>query len=169
LATANVGAALSASPLRVTGTATLAGKPVVRRAQSRQRDYVRREDRIEEATRPVALPFAVVAAPPDMLAYCATDRLILTVGKTTELKVLVERKAGFTAKIPIIVQGLPANVTIVSGAEIPENKNETILTLKAEDKAVPGAASLTIFARSVVDELRFSDHAALPVVLTIAK
>lgn len=168
LATANVSAAFSVSPLRVTGTATLGGKTVMRRAQSRERNFVRRDDKIEEATRPVPLPFAVVAAAPDALAYCNTDRLILSVGKTAELKVIVERKAGFTAKIPIIIQGLPANVT-VTGAEIPENKNETILLLKAEDKAVPGTVSLTIFARSLVDELRFTDHATLPVALAITK
>jgi hypothetical protein len=168
LVTADAGAAPSASPLRVTGTATLGGKFVTRRAESRERSYVKRDDKVEESTRPVPLPFAAVSGPSDLIATTGADRLTLVVGKSAELKVSVQRKAGFTAKIPLIVQGLPAGVS-VDGAEVPENKSEATLTLKAEENATVGAATLTILGRSLVDELHFTDHAALPVTLTVAK
>jgi hypothetical protein len=170
LATADTSAAPSAAaPLRVTGTATIAEKPVVRRAESRERRYVKNNDKIEETTRPVPLPLVAVTGPPDLTVTIGVEHLTLTVGKTAELKVSVQRKAGFTAKIPLIIQGLPAGVSAAGTAEIPENKSEATLTLKAEANAGPGEASLTLLARSVVDELQFSDHAALPVTLTIAK
>jgi hypothetical protein len=168
LATADADTLPVASPLRVTGMATIGGKAVVRRAESRERSYVKRDDKVEETTHPVPLPFAAITGPSDVVVTTATDRLTLVSGKTAQLTVRVERKAGFTAKIPLIVQGLPTGVG-VDGAEIPENKNEATLTLKAEGNAAIGAATLTILARSVVDELHFTDHTALPVTLTVAK
>jgi hypothetical protein len=168
LAAADAGAAPVASPLRVTGTATIGGKPVARRAVSREQHYVKRDDRVEETTRPVPLPFAAVTGPPDLTVTTATDHLTLVAGKTAPLTVSVQRKAGFTAKIPLIVQGLPTGVS-VDGAEIPENKTEATLTLKAEGNAAVGSATLTILGRSLVDELHFTDHATLPVTLTVTK
>jgi len=64
----------------------------VHRAESRERSYVKNNDKVEETARPVPLPFAAV-----------------------------------------------------------------------------GAATLTILGRSLVDELHFTDHAALPVILTVSK
>jgi hypothetical protein len=168
IATAEAGVAPSASPLRVTGAATIGGKAIIRRAESRERSYVKKDDKVEETTRPVPFPFAAVTGPPDLIVTTAADRLTLTVGKTVTLKVSVQRKAGFTAKIPLIVQGLPAGVS-VDGAEIPENKSEATLTLKAEGNAAVGEAPLTLLGRSLVDELHFTDHAALLVTLTDAR
>ena len=168
LAAADTGAGLSVSPVRVTGIAPLGGKPVIRRAECREASYTKENDQLKLVTRPVPLPFAAVVGASDLILAAAADRLALTIGKTVELKVSVQRKPDFTAKIPIIVQGLPANVS-VTGAEIPENKTEATLTFKAEGNAAPGDVPLTILGRSLIDELRFTDHAALPVTLTIAK
>ena len=168
LAIADTGATPSVTPLRVTGAATLGGKAITRRAESRERNYVRRDDRIEESFRPVPLPFAAVTGPSDLIVATAADKVTLTIGKTVELKVTITRKAGFIAKVPIIIQGLPANVS-VTGAEIPENKTETTLIFKAEPNAAPGDALLTLLGRSLIDELRFTDHAALAVTLTVVK
>ena len=169
IATADPGTVASAGPLRVTGTASVGGQAVVRRAESRQRDYVKNNDKIEETTRPVPLPLVAVTGPPDLIVTTGAERPTLTVGKTVELKVSVQRKAGFTAKIPLLVQGLPTGVSIAGGAEIPEKGNEATLTLKAEGNAAVGEAAITVVARSVVDELHFSEHLATPVALTVAK
>jgi hypothetical protein len=168
LITADAGSVPVTSPLRISGTATLGGRNETRFAQSHLRTYVKRDDRIEETTRPVRFPFATVTGPSDVIIRTATEAMALVIGKTVECKITVERKAGYAAKIPILIQGLPANIT-VTGAEIPENKNETTVVLKAETAAQPGSATLTIVARCIVDELRFTDHVALPVNLTIAK
>ncbi len=169
LVTADANTSPSAAlPLRVTGTATIDKNTLVRRAESRERNYVKKNDKIEETARAVPLPLAAVTGPPDLIVTTGAERLTLSVSKTAELKVSVQRKTGFTAKIPLIVQGLPAGVSITS-AEIPENKNEATLTLKAEGNAAVGEVTITILGRSVVDELHFSDHAAPPVALTVAK
>lgn len=168
MATADPGAAVSVAPLRVTGTATLGSGPVTRRAESRERSYVKINDKIEATTRPVPLPFAAVTGPSDLLITTGAERLTLAAGKTVEWKVSVQRKAGFTAKIPLLVQGLPAGVS-VAGAEIAENKSEATLTLKAEDNAAIGEVTITLLGQSVVDELHFTEHAAAPIVLTVSK
>jgi hypothetical protein len=170
LATVEAGVPPSAAlPLRVTGTAMVDKNTLVRRAESRERNYVKNNDKVEETTRPVPLALvAVVTGPPDLIVTTGAERFTLSVGKTAELTVSVQRKTGFTAKIPLIVQGLPTGVS-VTGAEIPENKNEATLTFKAESNAAVGEAMITILGRSVVDELHFSDHAAAPIALTIAK
>lgn len=168
LITADTGTALSTAPLRVTATATINGKPAVRRAESREESYFKNNDRLDKTTRPVPMPLATVTGPTDLTITANSERLALTVGKTIELKVSVQRRADFTAKIPIVIQGLPAGIT-VTGAEIPEKANEATITLKAEDNATLGEVNLTILGRSIVDELRFTDHATLPVVLTVSK
>ena len=109
-----------------------------------------------------------MTSPPDLIITTSAERIALAAGKTAELKVSVQRRAGFGAKIPLIVGGLPAGVT-VSGAEIAENGTEATLTLKAETNAAVGEAAITILGRSVVDELHFSDHAAPPVTLAVEK
>jgi hypothetical protein len=169
LATADAGTALAVDLLRVMGTATIGGQAVTRRAESQAESYGKDGDRLVRTTRPAPLALAAVTGPPDVIVTAGGEKLTLAQGKTVEIKVTVQRKAGFTAKIPLIVQGLPANVSVSGGGEIPENKNEVTLTLKAEANAVVGDVTLTILGRSLVDELRFSDHAALPIPLTVTK
>lgn len=169
LATADAGTPVALSPLRVTGTAPLGGQPATRQGESHVPIYVKNGDKLDLTTRPAPLALAAVTGPSDLILTADARPLALAAGKTVEIKVTVQRKAGFTAKIPLIVQGLPTGVSVSGAAEIPENKNEATLTLKAEANAATGDTTLTLLGRSAVDELRFSDHAALPIPLSVTK
>ncbi len=162
-AAANV-APTPAIPLRVIGSA----QGVTRRAQALQEDYVKNNDQLQRNTRPVPLPFAAVTGPADLTVSLATERLELKVGQTVELLVKITRKPGFDAKVPLILTGLPANVS-ATPLEIPEKVSELKVVLKAEANAAVGEVRLQLTARSLVDELHFSPHAAPPVTLNVSK
>ncbi|MBB6053800.1 hypothetical protein [Armatimonas rosea] len=153
-----------ALPLKVTGTA----QGITRRAQALQEEYVKENDQLKRTTRPVPLPYASVTGPSDLLVALASERLELKAGQTAELVVKLTRKPGFDAKVPLIVTGLPAGVS-VTNPEVPEKQSEHKLVFKAEGTAAIGEVRLTLLARSVVDELRFSPHAAPPLTLNVTK
>ncbi|MCX6368901.1 MAG: hypothetical protein NTX57_19645 [Armatimonadetes bacterium] len=163
--TAAASAALSpATPLRLTGTA----QGVTRQAQALQEDYVKNGDQLQRNTRPVPMPLAAVTGPADLTVSLATERLELKVGQTVELLVKITRKPGFDTKVPLILTGLPANVS-AAPLEIPEKVSELKVVLKAEANAAVGEVRLQLTARSLVDELHFSPHAAPPVTLNVSK
>jgi Bacterial pre-peptidase C-terminal domain len=162
-------AAASATPtpvsaLQVTGTA----QGLTRRAQALQEEYVKEGDVLKRTTRPVPMPLASVTGPSDVLVTLATERIELKAGQSVELVVKLTRKPGFDAKIPLIVTGLPTGVT-VTNPEVPEKLGEHKLVFKAEANAAPGEVRLTLTARSVVDELRFSPHLAPLITLNVTK
>ncbi|MDX1931422.1 MAG: PPC domain-containing protein [Capsulimonadales bacterium] len=158
----------AAGRLRIVGTATVNGTTVERTAGSVEVNYLRENDQIKPSMKPVPLPVAAVTGPSDLVLVVPPERIVLKVGGTVALKVSVRRKDDFSAKIPVLVQGLPAGVS-VSGNEIAEKATEATLTFKAEAGAAPGEISLIVVGRSQVDELRFTDHAALPISLMIEK
>src|SRR5207245_1416406 len=76
------GATLQTTAFRVTGTATIEGKPIRRTAQA-----VEETTRNNEKTaRPAKLPVAAVTRPPDVLLTAPPDPLTLAPGKTLEVK-----------------------------------------------------------------------------------
>lgn len=169
LLTADTGASIQASALHVTGTASINNKAVSHKAQSLQVEYSRdNNNQVQRVTRPAPLPFASVTLPSDLTVAAGAEKVALSVGKTADLLIKINRKVGFTAKIPIVVLGLPQGVS-VTNPEIPEKQSELKLTLKAEGNAALGDAKLIVLGRSIVDDLHFTEHAALPVLLTVSK
>jgi hypothetical protein len=169
IAVADEKAAPAVAPLRVIGTATIGDQTITRRAESHVEFYTKDGERLVRNTRPMPFALAAVTGPSDLILNGPTERVTLAVGKTVEIKVIVQRKAGFTAKIPLLLYGLPNGVSVSGPAEIPENKNEATLTLKAEANAAVSEVVLSLLGRSIVDELRFSEHAALTIPLTVTK
>jgi pre-peptidase len=155
-------APLQAAPLRVTGLATIAGQTLRRAAQGMAE--VRQDD--QKTSHPLPLATAAVAEPPDLIVTTITDPLTLSPGKSVEIAVRVERKNGFTGKIPLAVLGLPDGVT-ADTPEIAENKTEAKITLKAEEKAAPGEREIVVTARSAGEEQAPAPHAAVPITLTV--
>ncbi len=152
-------------PLSLTGRASVG----VRTAASLQEDWTKTPEGIlVRVTRPVPLALAAVTGPPDLTVNVSAETLDLKVGGTVELTVKLARKPGFTAKVPLIFTGLPAGVS-ASPLEVPENVSELKVTLKAEPTAAPGESKLLLVARSVVDELHFSPHAAPFLTLRVGK
>ena len=160
--TASPNAAIQASLFHVTGAAVIDGKTVHRTAQALE-EMVRNDER---TTHPARLPAVAVAEPPDMVVTAAPDRLTLSPGKTVEIGVKIERKKGFTGKVPLAVLGLPPGVTAET-PDIPENKAEAKITLKAEDKAALGEADLIVVGKAVIDDQHQAPHAALPLTLVV--
>ncbi|HZP81165.1 MAG TPA: PPC domain-containing protein [Chthonomonadaceae bacterium] len=158
-----------ADAFRITGTATLNGRPARRKAQPLLEEYVRNNNnQIERATRPSVLPMIAVAPPPDMTVTATPDHLTLAPGKTVEIKVKIARKEGFTAKVPLALLGLPAGITATT-PEIAEKQTEATLTLKIEGDVKPGDSTLIVVGKAALDELRFVPHCALPLTLTVTK
>jgi len=162
-ATADPGSAVAGAPFQVTGTA----RGLTRTAQPLEENYAKNNDQLQRTTRPVPYAVAGVLAAPD-LVVSASEKVALKVGQTVEVVVKLTRKPGFTAKVPLVLQGLPAGVT-ATNPEVPENQSEHKLVLKAEGNAAPGEFRIVLFGRAVVDELRFSEHAALPLLLNLSK
>ena len=156
-------APLQAAPFRVTGAASVDGRTIRRAAQG----MAELSQDGEKTLRPVPLATAAVAEPPDLIVTAAPDALMLSPGKSVEIAVKVERKNGFTGKIPLAVLGLPDGVT-ADTPEIGENKTEAKITLKAEEKAAPGEREIVVTARSAGEEQAPAPHAAAPITLTIA-
>nr|WP_309685219.1 PPC domain-containing protein [Armatimonas sp.] len=163
--TADASAAPSPTvPLRVTGSA----QNLTRLARALQEEYVKEGDVLKRTTRPVPLPLTSVTGPADVTVALASERVELKAGQTVELIVKLTRKPGFEAKVPLILTGLPTGVT-VTNPEVPEKQSEHKLIFKAEANAAIGEVRLTLTARSVVDELRFTPHVAPPITLNVSK
>jgi hypothetical protein len=165
---ANSDAPLTANALTITGFAKVGGKTLQRQGKPRIETYVKEGDQIQRRLNPARLPMAAVAAAPDIVVSATPETIALSPGKSVEVTVKITRKAGFEAKVPLVVMGLPAGVTATT-PEIPEKQAEAKITLKADDKIVPGDIRLLIIARVVQDELRHVPHAALPLTLSLTK
>jgi hypothetical protein len=161
--TAAPDAAIQASRLQVAGTVTVDGRTIHHAAQAMEE--IGQND--QKSARPARLPAVALAEPPDVVVSAAPDKLALAPGKSAEIVVKIERKKGFTAKVPLAVLGLPAGVT-ADAPEIAEGKAEGKITLKAEEGAKPGGADLVVVGKSVIDDQQRVSHAALPMILTLS-
>ncbi|MGC4047223.1 MAG: PPC domain-containing protein [Armatimonas sp.] len=164
-AVADANAAPAMVPLRLVGRASVGE----RTASALLEEYSKSpEGNLVRGTRPVPFPVTSVTAAPDIIVSLGGEKLELKAGGTAELVVKLTRKAGFTAKVPLILTGLPAGVS-ATPLEVPENQSEVKLTLKAEANAAVGENRVLLVGRSVVDELRFTPHAAPPFLLQVVK
>lgn len=92
---------------------------------------------------------------PDFKLQLPTDGLTVTRGGEAKLKVVATRTGGFQAAITLAAEGLPAGVTL-SNNTIPEKKNETQLTFKADDTAKIDVARLRIRGSAQIGEAAVS-------------
>ncbi len=160
--TAPAETALAATRFSLSGAAMIDGKAVRHAAQGME-EVVRNN---EKTQRPVNLLTAAVAEPPDMVVTATPDHVVLAPGKSVEIAVKVERKKGFTGKVPLTVLGVPDGVT-VDAPDLAEDKTEGKITLKADENAAPGERDLIVAGRSVIDDQRQVLHAAPILILTV--
>lgn len=158
----------TSSSLDVQSTASLMGKTRSRAAAPLDEFYTKNGDQIVRNTRPSVLPNISIIPSPDLIVTLSADSLAVNLNKTAEITVKIVRAEGFKAKVPLIWIGLPQGISI-SPAEIPENQSEVKVTIKAEGNAPLGSFPIICTARVVFEELRFTPHASLPLVLTLAK
>ena len=101
-----------------------------------------------------------------MVVTIPPDALTLAPGKSIEIPVKVERRKGFTGKVPLVVIGAPEGVN-VTAPEIDEKQSEAKITLKAEGKPSAGEFDLVIAGRVDLGEQRQVLHVTAPVMLTV--
>jgi hypothetical protein len=160
--TAAPDAPIQSTPFHVIGSAVVDGKTIRHAAQGME-ETVRNG---EKSQRPINLLTAAVAEPPDIVVTASMDKLILPMGKSIDIPVKIVRKEGFKGKVPLTVLGVPEGIT-VTAPDIAEKDTEGKITLKAEEKAVPGETDVLVAGKSVIDDQRQVLHVAPPLVLTI--
>jgi hypothetical protein len=167
---ADPGAPLQAALLRVTGTIDVEGRVVRRLAQGQE--AIGPED--NRRYRSVPLAAVAVAEPPDAVVTAAPESVTLAPGGSVEITVTVARRAGgsgssaFEQNLPLVLLGLPPGVS-AEAPEIPKDKTEGKITLKAEGGAAPAEADLVIAGRVSIDNERQTFHAAAPIALNVER
>jgi hypothetical protein len=139
----------SAPPLKVIARAVIDGKEVVREATG-------------------GLP--KVVDPGDIVTTTGQSEVTVKPGGEVRLTVTVERRNGFTGRIPLDVRGLPHGVRVLdiglNGILITEKETTRTIVIYAEPWVEPAEHPFVVLARS---ERKNSEHAAKSVLLKVAK
>jgi hypothetical protein len=156
--TAAPGAAAQVTSFGVTGTATIDGQTVRRRAQG-----ISEPDR---EPRPVNLLTAAAVPPPDIVVTAAADRLTLSPGHTAEIMVKIARDERFKGVVSLAVLGLPDGVT-ADTPSVASDKTEGKVTLKAEERAAPGETEIMVAGQVAVDGIPPAPQVTTPITLAV--
>jgi hypothetical protein len=146
--TAAPDASVPGFPLRVVGTATITGKPVERVAEPAESDPVNGAES-PRPQRPTLFQVAGVGDPPPYTFTVEPQAVSLAPGSSVKLTIKIQRKPGVEAAkgdIGLLAQNLPAGVDQV-GPNIPADKNEGTIELKAPEKLDAQKRNLVIRTR----------------------
>jgi hypothetical protein len=136
-----------AAPLKLVARATIDGKEVVR-----------------EATGGVP----TLQEPGDLRATTAQSEVTVVPGGETRLTVSVERRNGFTGRVPVEVRGLPHGVRVLdiglNGILITPQESSRTVVIYAEPWVRPAAQPFVVSARH---EGKNTEHAAKSVLLRV--
>ena len=142
--------------LKIVGRATLDGRAVVREAESME---------------PVAV--VALAPPPDLVVTTDASSIELVPGEEVRLTVKVERRNGFTARVPIAVMNLPHGVRVddvgLNGVMITEQETTRVVHIVAERWVQPQTQPLLVVGRVEVNSPLRNEAAAAPVTLVIKR
>ena len=136
--------------------ATIAGKEVARDAE-------------------IMDPISVVAlAPkPDLVVTTNTQQIELAPGQEVTLTVSVERRNGFTGRVPVSVMNLPHGVRVndigLNGVMITEQETSRTMHIVAERWVEPQTQPILVVGRVEVNSPLRNESAALPVQLVIKR
>jgi hypothetical protein len=137
-----------ASPLKVVARATIDGKQVVREATG-------------------GLPKVMDGG--DIVTTTGQSEVTVRPGGETRLTVTVERRGGFTGRIPLDVRGLPHGVRVLdvglNGILITEKETTRTIVIYAEPWVEAVTHPFVVLARS---ERKGTEHAARSVLLKVA-
>jgi hypothetical protein len=96
---------------------------------------------------------AISTEQPEFSLGLTTDTALVERGKTTNVKVSLERGPGFKEPVELSIEGLPAGVTLSSPpapVTIAANQREIQLTLKSDETARIDVAAVSISGRAKV-------------------
>ena len=142
--------------LKLSARATIAGQEVTRDAE-------------------IVDPVSVVAlAPkPDLVVTTNAQQIELAPGQEVTLTVSVERRNGFTGRVPVSVMNLPHGVRVndigLNGVMITEHETSRTMHIVAERWVEPQTQPILVVGRVEVNSPLRNESAALPVQLVIKR
>ena len=124
-----------------------------------------------EAERMDPLDVVALAPRPDLVVTTTAERVELVPGGDVTLTVKVERRNGFTGRVPISVMNLPHGVRVddigLNGVMITEEETSRTVHLVAESWVPPQSQPMVIVGRVEVNSPLRNESAALPVELVL--
>ena len=118
-----------------------------------------------------ALDIVALAPPPDLVVTTTARRVELSAGREVELTVNVERRNGFTGRVPLTVMNLPHGVRVndvgLNGIMITEQETSRTMRLVAEPWVEPVVQTIVVVGRVEVNSPVRNEAAALPVELVV--
>jgi hypothetical protein len=126
-----------------------------------------------EAERMDPLDVIALAPQPDLVVTTSVERVELPAGGDVRLTVKVERRNGFTGRVPISVMNLPHGVRVddigLNGVMITEEETSRTVHLVAERWVQPLTQPIVIVGRVEVNSPLRNESAALPVELVVKR
>ncbi|WP_020474986.1 WD40 repeat domain-containing protein [Zavarzinella formosa] len=136
-------------PLKLTATAIIDGKPVIHEANG-------------------GMP--ALLEPGDIVTTTMTDSVTVKPGGETRLTVKIERRNGFTGRIPLEVRGLPYGVRVLdiglNGILVTEKDTQRDVVIYAEPWVTPKQLPFVVLAKR---EGKGTEHGAKSVLLKVEK
>ena len=124
-----------------------------------------------EAERSDPLDVIALAPRPDLVVTTTADRVELPAGGEVTMTVTVERRNGFTGRVPISVMNLPHGVRVddigLNGVMITEEETSRTVHLVAEPWVQPHSQPIVVVGRVEVNSPLRNESAALPVELVL--
>jgi hypothetical protein len=140
--------------LKLAGRATIDGRPVSHEAETTE-----------------LISVIALAPKPDLVITTDAKRIELTSGREVTLTVNVERRNGFTGRVPISVMNLPHGVRVddvgLNGVMITEQETSRVIHIVAEPWVQAQTQPLLIVGRVEVNSPLRNESAALPVELVV--
>jgi hypothetical protein len=145
-----------AAPLVIEGVADLDGQTVTHKADP--------DDRLQTLA---------LGGEPDILVELEGEGARLEAGGTVTLTVRVDRRNGFTGRVPVTALNLPYGVKVtnigLNGILVRPDESEREFTLAAEPWVEPQQRGLTVSGRVETRSPRAYEYAAKPIRLEIVK
>jgi hypothetical protein len=118
------------------------------------------------------LDVVALAPSPDLVVTTTARRIEISPGREVELTVNVERRNGFTGRVPLTVLNLPHGIRVndvgLNGIMITEKETSRTMRLVAEPWVEPLTQTIVVAGRVEVNSPVRNEAAALPVELVVA-
>jgi hypothetical protein len=126
-----------------------------------------------QAERVDPLDVVALAPGPDLLVTTTADRVELPAGGEVTMTVKVDRRNGFTGRVPVSVMNLPHGVRVddigLNGVMITEEETSRTVHLVAESWVEPLTQPIVIVGRVEVNSPLRNESAASPVELVVTR
>ena len=147
------------APIEIIGHATVDGH-----------DLIRRANKDNDAEMEESIQLASVTPFPDVVVTTESKEVSLEPGKEVTVTLHVERRNGFSGRVPCTIENLPPGVRVVNvglnGVLVTEAQSSRTFTLRAEDWAQP--LNQPIYVVGMVESNSPTLHTSAPLVVKVA-